>query len=87
MSNGKYLLTEGYLLDTTVYPVNGVAAATNPVNIARNVVVTEQVKKQAFELIKIGASEKDTEVSLLSAGFKVYLISSLSKVKDDSRIV
>jgi hypothetical protein len=40
--------------------------------------------KQGFELIKVGTSEAETEVSLLNAGFSVYLISELSKAKDGS---
>jgi uncharacterized surface anchored protein len=73
----------GYLLDSTKYPVDGRhdgAAAS----IHRNVTVTEQVKKQAFELIKGGTVTDETEMELLHAGFKMYLISSLSKVKDGS---
>ncbi|MDR1028403.1 MAG: TQXA domain-containing protein, partial [Clostridiales Family XIII bacterium] len=75
--------SEGYLLDGTTYPVdvthNGAANVTT-----RSQNVTEQVKKQAFELIKIGTASGDTEVSLLEAGFKVYRIGELSKVKDGS---
>jgi TQXA domain-containing protein len=75
--------SEGYLLDQTKYPVDGRhdGAATS---IHRNVTVTEQVKKQSFELIKGGTITDETEMELLHAGFKIYLISSLTKVKDGS---
>ncbi|MCL1896658.1 MAG: SpaA isopeptide-forming pilin-related protein, partial [Clostridiales bacterium] len=75
--------SEGYLLDETIYEIDGVHDGVEK-SIARNINVTEQVKKQKFELIKIGTSEAETEVSLLGAGFKVYLISELSGVKDGS---
>ena len=75
--------SEGYLLDTAVYEIDGVHDGVS-VSIARDIVVTEQVKKQKFELIKVGTSENETEVSLLEAGFKVYLVSELSGVKDGS---
>mgnify|MGYP000799069481 CR=1 FL=1 len=40
------------------------------------------MKKQAFQLIKISEDGDQTETELVEgAGFKVYLVSSLSKVK------
>jgi hypothetical protein len=75
--------SEGYLLDQAKYPVDGrhdgVASA-----IIRNAVVKEQVRKQAFELIKGGTVTDETEMELLHAGFRIYLISDLSKVRDGS---
>ena len=75
--------SEGYLLDDTVYEVDGTHDGVEK-SVHRNISVTEQVKKQKFELIKVGISEAETEVSLLGAGFKIYLISELEGVKDGS---
>ena len=50
--------------------------------VTRDLTVQEQVKKQAFQLIKISEDGNQTETDLVEgAGFKVYLVSSLSKVK------
>ncbi|WP_279327642.1 thioester domain-containing protein, partial [Dorea longicatena] len=47
------------------------------------VTVKEQVKKQAFQLIKISEDGEQTETDLVAgAGFKVYLISDLTQVKN-----
>ena len=47
--------------------------------------VNETVKKQAFQLIKISEDGEQTETELVEgAGFKVFLISELSGVKDGS---
>ena len=47
--------------------------------------VKETVKKQAFQLIKISEDGEQTETELVEgAGFKVFLISELSGVKDGS---
>jgi hypothetical protein len=73
--------SEGYLLDATKYPVNGVHNGTAD-KVVVGTAVTEQVKKQKFELIKGGTVDDETEMDLLHAGFRVYLISDLSKVKD-----
>ena len=75
--------SEGYLLDETVYEIDGTHDGVEK-SVVRNAIATEQVMKQGFELIKIGTSEAETEVSLLNAGFKVYLISELSRVADGS---
>ena len=41
-----------------------------------------EMKKQAFQLIKISEDGDQTETDLVEgAGFQVYLVSSLSKVK------
>ena len=53
--------------------------------VQKNVTVVETIKKQAFQLIKISDDGSQTETELLEgAGFKVYLIRELSKVKDGS---
>jgi uncharacterized surface anchored protein len=75
--------SEGYLLDPAKYPVDGRHDGT-ATSIHKNITVTEQVKKQSFELIKGGTVTDETEMELLHAGFRMYLISELSKVKDGS---
>ncbi|MDR0851755.1 MAG: hypothetical protein LBN36_04620 [Clostridiales Family XIII bacterium] len=75
--------SEGYLLDDTKYEIDGrhdgVAAS-----VVRSVTATEQVKKQAFQLIKGGDVPDETEMDLLKAGFKIYLISDLTGLKNDA---
>ena len=75
-------LSEGYLLDDTVYEINGVHDGIDEY-IARDVVATEQVMKQRFKIVKTGKSGEGGEsVRLEGAGFKVYLISELIAVDD-----
>lgn len=87
---GKYFVkeitpSEGYLLDSTEYPVEAVYEGQDVKIVHRDVTVKETVKKQAFQLIKVGSDGEQTEADLLEkAGFKVYLISSLKGVKDGS---
>ena len=46
--------------------------------MTRDLTVKEQVKKQAFQLIKVSEDGEQTETDLVAgAGFKVYLILSL----------
>ncbi len=50
--------------------------------VQRNTTLEDKVDKQAFQIIKIGnVSDLDEFDTLQGAGFKIYLISSLSKVK------
>lgn len=87
---GKYIVkeltpSEGYLLDPTEYPVEASYEGQDVKIVHRDVTVQETVKKQAFQLIKVGSDGEQTEADLLkSAGFKIYLISSLKGVKDGS---
>lgn len=47
-----------------------------------NITAEQQVKKQAFQLMKVGNNGDSDEYSALAnVGFKIYLISSLEKVK------
>jgi hypothetical protein len=73
--------SEGYLLDSTKYSIDGRHDGA-AVSIEKSVVVREQVKKQKFTLIKGGDVYDETEMDLLEAGFRIYLISELAKVKD-----
>lgn len=87
---GKYYVQEisappsnAYLLDKTKYPVELAYEGQDVEIVKKNVTVLETIKKQAFQLIKISDDGNQTETELLEgAGFKVYLISELSKVKD-----
>lgn len=73
----------GYTLDTTEYDVSVTYEDQAKAEITRDLTVTETVEKQAFQLIKISEDGEQTEVDLVKgAGFKVYLVSSLSKVKN-----
>ena len=52
-------------------------------HIYKETTVEEMVKKQAFRLQKFSENSSTTEISpLQGAGFKIYLISDLSFVKD-----
>lgn len=73
---------EGYTLDTTEYDASLSYEGQAQVEVTRDLTVSEQVKKQAFQLIKVSEDGDQTETDLIEgAGFKVYLVSSLSKVK------
>ena len=72
----------GYTLDSTEYDVSITYEGQAKAEVTRDLTVRETVKKQAFQLIKISEDGDQTEVDLVKgAGFKVYLVSSLSKVK------
>ena len=74
---------EGYTLDTTRYEVSVTYEGQDVAEVTRDLTVKEQVKKQAFQLIKISEDGEQTETDLVAgAGFQVYLISSLSQVKN-----
>lgn len=87
---GKYYIqelapAEGYLLDSTKYPVEASYEGQDVKIVHRDVTVIEKVKKQPFQIIKVGSDGEQTEADLLkSAGFKVYLISSLKGIKNGS---
>ena len=73
---------EDYTVDPTEYEVTLTYEGQEVAEVTRDLTVQEQVKKQAFQLIKISEDGNQTETDLVEgAGFKVYLVSSLSKVK------
>lgn len=73
---------KGYTLDDTEYDVKLGYEGQDKAEVSRDLTVSEQVKKQAFQLIKISEDGSQTETDQVAgAGFKVYLASSLSKVK------
>ncbi|HJF94630.1 MAG TPA: hypothetical protein K8V82_07545 [Lachnoclostridium phocaeense] len=74
---------EGYLLDETEYDMTLSYEGQETAVVVATVTVTEQVKKQAFQIIKISEDGEQTETDLVAgAEFTVYLISDLSRVKD-----
>jgi len=85
---GNYYVKEieagaGYLVDETSYPVKVNYEGQEVKIVHRYVTVKETVKKQAFQLIKISEDGEQTETDLVEgAGFKIYLISSLSGIQD-----
>ena len=73
---------EGYLLDTTQYDVELAYEGQDQAEVSCSLTVAEQVKKQAFQMIKVSEDGEQTETDLVAgAGFKVYLVSNLSRVK------
>ena len=73
---------EGYTVDPTEYEVTLTYEGQEVAEVTRDLTVQEQVKKQAFQLIKISEDGDQTETDLVEgAGFQVYLVSSLSKVE------
>ena len=82
----KYYVKElspsaGYLLDDTIYEIDGTHDGVSG-TIVRDIMVTEQVKKQMFEIVKMGIHKLKPHAPLKGAGFSVYLISDLADVKD-----
>ena len=67
---------EGYTVDPTEYEVTLTYEGQEVAEVTRDLTVQEQVKKQAFQLIKISEDGNQTETDLVEgAGFKVYLVS------------
>ncbi|MCM1203700.1 MAG: prealbumin-like fold domain-containing protein, partial [Bacteroidales bacterium] len=70
--------SEGYLLDETAYPVNFREAQDTHHDISLNSTVTESVKKQAFEIIKVSTDGASTETDYVKgAEFTVKLQSDI----------
>ena len=73
---------EGYTVDPTEYEVDLAYEGQEVAEVTRDLTAQEQLKKQAFQLIKISEDGDQTETDLVEgAGFQVYLVSSLSKVE------
>lgn len=76
---------EGYLSDPNEYDATLTAESPEKEVIVKAVTSKEQVMKQAFQIIKVTEDGEQTETDLVKgAEFTIYLISSLSKVKDGS---
>lgn len=85
--------SEGYLLDSTKYPVkacaleldkqtNGIYKAELKATIAGKNTVTEQVKKQALSFYKVTGTDKQSSFEAVAgAKFSVYLVSELADGK------
>ena len=74
--------SEGYIRNEKSYPI-AITYQGEKQQIAKMAqTVQQQVSKQAFQLLKVGGLETDTQFHpLKGAGFKIYLISSLNGVK------
>lgn len=85
--------SEGYLLDSTKYPVkacaleldeqtDGIFKAELKATTAGKDTVTEQVKKQALSFYKVTGTDKQSSFEAVEgAGFSVYLVSELANGK------
>ena len=79
---GSYFVKEitpgtGYLLDTKEYPVTLTYEDETVEVVTDQTTVEEQVKKQAFRLLKMEGENKNEQEGLAGAGFQVYLLSDL----------
>ena len=86
---GHYYIKElvppvGYVLDETEYDVICEDEGDFVKVVQKNITMKEEVKRQAFQLIKVGQTGKSESVPLKGAGFTAYLISSLSLKEDGS---
>ena len=83
---GKYEIKEktapkGYLLSKTAHEIILTSTSQNKATEIRNVTDSEQVKKRAFQIIKISSDgESGTTPTLKGAHFQVKLKSELEKV-------
>jgi len=89
---GKYYIREieapvGYKLDDTKYFVDCTISSHSITDIRQNIVVSDDVKKQAFQLIKYYEGRNDEEIYLEGAGFSAWLISDLSTDENGEYIV
>lgn len=79
---GSYYVKEispgtGYLLDTKEYDVTLTYKDESVEIVMEETTVDEQVKKQAFQLLKLEGESLDEQYELSGAGFEVYLLSDL----------
>lgn len=73
----------GYTKSNTKYEIVLPYEGEKVALVERNITVEEKVNKQAFQLIKVGnVGDNDELETLEGAGFKIYLISNLTKVKN-----
>lgn len=84
---GKYYAKEltapeGYVLDEKEYDIDcSVSDGTSEV-IQAECVVSDRVKSQAFQLVKVGGDKGDEQLLIEHAGFTVWLLSDL-QVKEN----
>lgn len=86
---GKYYVKEitppeGYVLDEREHDVEGTYEGDQVKEIECTITVTEDVKKQPFQLIKTANNGKTDADLLKGAGFSAYLVSSLNTKEDGS---
>ena len=88
MEQGSYYVkqistSEGYIANNTQTPTQLTYKDEATLKVYDTITVEQVVKKQAFRIIKVGdVGTSDELVTLEGAGFKAYLISSLSKVQN-----
>ena len=79
---GAYYVKEiipatGYLLDEKEYDVTLTYADESVEIVTGQATVDEQVKKRAFQLLKLDGESQNEQFELSGAGFEVYLLSDL----------
>ena len=83
---GNYYLkeikeSEGYKLDTSVYNISFKSGSDTHKNMSLSQTVTEIVKKQAFEIMKVSTDGDNTEISKVQgAEFTIKLKSEVDKM-------
>ena len=88
LEQGRYYIKQitppkGYSKKDTEYNVNLLYEGEKVELIEKSVTLEEKVNKQAFQVLKIGnTGSSDEFVALEGVGFKIHLISELSKVKN-----
>ena len=84
---GKYYVKEinaplGYVLDENEYDIDCTLSDGTSEVIKAEQVVSDRVKSQAFQLVKVGGDKGDEQLLIEHAGFTVWLLSDL-KVKEN----
>lgn len=84
---GKYYVKEisaplGYVLDEDEYDIDCSLSDGTCEVIKAERVVSDRVKRQAFQLVKVGGDKGDEQLLIENAGFTVWLLSDL-KVKEN----
>lgn len=72
--------SEGYLVDETIHDIHCDYEGQNVNVVVKNVTSYEQVKKQAFQLIKVSTDESEETDLLAGAEFTVKLASEVNQV-------
>lgn len=84
---GKYYAREisapeGYVLDEKEYDIDCSSSDGTCQVIQAEIVVSDRVKSQAFQLVKVGGDKGDEQLLIEHAGFTVWLLSDL-RVKEN----
>ncbi len=89
---GKYYLKEleapkGYKIDEEIYPVDCTISDTTVTEVRKEITLSDEVKKQAFQLKKYYEGKNDEQLPLEGAGFTAWLISDLNVDADGNYII